>query len=223
MIKNMHGSGASPSTYVSAARGQPSVIVPVSWGEPAGVLKKDEERGRKRDRACAEKGKGEKARPTSPSPDEEEEDEPKDKRSKRLMTADEIRDFFIMLVPEKHRKKDRWMYEFEPSDVSGHILDSMTQAGIAKGKKRNFRAHIGPGAGGSSEDKLVFDIRFEPKHTHIMYKTIWRTFHRTTWACFEGEWRIVHCGRKLDDVKEFTETPEHCAILIHPARFEGHV
>ena len=40
-------------------------------------------------------------------------------------------------------------------------------------KRKNHRVYIGPGADGSSDDKIAVDLKYEPKNTQISFKNSW--------------------------------------------------
>ena len=55
-----------------------------------------------------------------------------------------------------------WRHKFERTSLLSPILNAFFDEAEDKGNTRNFRTYIGPGSGGSSEDKLSLDLKFNP-------------------------------------------------------------
>ena len=126
-----------------------------------------------------------------------------------------IREKLLEQVPEQFRSQG-WKNVFRPDMVRFEDLDRLFDAHVEEGKRRNFRVYVGPGADGSSDDKLAIDMKFTPQNTKVNYPTMWKEFRKTVLTKIEGVWKVDSCNVELSDIFEFEITPDRCAIFLHP-------
>ena len=126
----------------------------------------------------------------------------------------------VECVPEDVRRQGNWKYEF--FNYTREINCSMFFVWAReKNKTKNHRVYIGPGADGSTEDKIAVDVKFEPKNTGISFRTSWREagYVKSTWALYGDRWEMCEVNERLDLIIDFEGglCPDKCLIFIHPS------
>ena len=144
-----------------------------------------------------------------------EEEEPKTR--KEAKTREDI----IHYVDTKFVKEQRWKIEFDvPRNIGGNDLDMLFQEEEDKGKTRNHRTYIGPGADGSSDDKIAVEVRYNNINKKVSYSHQWKDYVKTTFVQYPGEsWICKEVDTAIGDVRDVSEDgkrPERCAIFIQP-------
>ena len=93
-------------------------------------------------------------------------------------------------------------------------LGTLYRSGEAeqKGKTRNFDMYIGPGSDGSSADKLLLDLKFNPWDTAISFRLEWRSMSKTVFTQYDlsESWCAEQSNVRPDDVKTFII--DQCAV-----------
>ena len=98
----------------------------------------------------------------------------------------------IECVPEDIRQRGRWKDEFF-NYCDGIDCTMFFKEAEEKKKTKNHRCYIGPGADGSTEDKIAVELKFDPKNTVITYKAQWRElgYCKSTWVLYGDRWKLT--------------------------------
>ena len=139
-------------------------------------------------------------------------------KTAKLLSPPEVRQRLIDTVPEKFRRREQWKYQFDPQGVTNEELATLFQQGIDTGKKRNFRIYIGPGADGSSDDKVAVDMKFDATDIAVRYKDDWKGYHKTVFTKHGDTWACAQDNAEMDDKHAFEITPDWCVIFMVPPK-----
>ena len=98
-----------------------------------------------------------------------------------------------------------WRNTFDVESLQGEDVAILFDEASFKKKVRNHRTYIGPGADGSSEDKIAVDMKFNAKETTVTFKDEWSTWHKTVIALHQtqsgnNEWRMVQCAAPVQEI-----------------------
>ena len=139
----------------------------------------------------------------------------------------DLRKSLIESVSEYDVTNGDWRNVFDVESLQGEGVAILFEEASFKKKVRNHRTYIGPGADGSSEDKIAVDMKFNAKETTVTFKDEWRTWHKTVIALHQNqsgdnEWRMVQCAVPVQEVYYFQgdDRPSKCAVFIHPPKKE---
>ena len=93
-----------------------------------------------------------------------------------------------------------------------------------RNKKRNHRVYIGPGADGSTDDKIAVDLKYDPKNTKITFRSSWKEegYCKSTWVLYGREWQLLEECEALGHIEYFEEgmVPDKLITFIHPSQDE---
>ena len=78
------------------------------------------------------------------------------------------------------------------------------------GKTRNHRTYIGPGADGSSDDKIAVELRYRSQDNKLTFDTPWRDYVKTTFVQFRGEdWRCKEVDVPIGQVNDMSDSVQN--------------
>ena len=140
----------------------------------------------------------------------------------------EMRKSLIDSVDEAHVANEGWKHFFDVESLQGEDIGILFEEASFKNTIRNHRTYIGPGADGSSDDKIAVDMKYNAKETTVTFKDEWRTWCKTVISLHQTpdgdtEWRMTQCGAPVQEVYYFeaNDRPSKCAVIIHPPKKEG--
>ena len=139
----------------------------------------------------------------------------------------DLRKSLIESVSEHDVRNGDWKNVFDADSLQGEDIAILFDEASFKKKVRNHRTYIGPGADGSSDDKIAVDMKFNAKETTVTFKDEWRSWQKTVIALHQtpsgdNEWRMVQCAVPVQEVYYFEgdDRPPKCAVFIHPPKKE---
>eukprot|EP00973_Karenia_brevis_P000420 61213-Karenia_brevis.AAC.1 len=71
--------------------------------------------------------------------------------------------------------------------ILGRDLDLIFLEEEDRGKTRNHRTYIGPGADGSSDDKNCVEVRYDNANTKVSFSHQWNSYVKTVFAQYRSE------------------------------------
>ena len=113
------------------------------------------------------------------------------------------------------------MYEFDvQKHITGDDIDMLFQEEEDSGKTRSHRTYIGPGADGSSNDKIIVELKYQGRDNKMTYYPRWNDYVKTTFVQFRGEsWRCKEADVPIGEVNDMMENgvkPERSIIFVQP-------
>ena len=83
-------------------------------------------------------------------------------------------------------------------------------------RTRNHRTYIGPGADGSSNDKICVEFRYRSKDNSVRFDTPWNDYVKTTYVQFHGEkWKCIEAEIPVGEVNQ-TGMPDRTIMFVQP-------
>ena len=127
----------------------------------------------------------------------------------------------IDYIDPKFVRQRRWKIEFDvQQNISGDDIDMLFQEEEDTGKTRSHRTYIGPGADGSSDDKIAVELRYHSKDNKLTFDPRWNDYVKTTFVQFRGEgWRCKEVDIPIGQVNDMSEDgvkPERSIMFVQP-------
>ena len=83
-------------------------------------------------------------------------------------------------------------------------------------RTRNHRTYIGPGADGSSNDKICVEFRYRSKDNSLRFDVPWNDYVKTTYVQHHGkEWECIETEIPIGEVNP-TGTPDRTIMFVQP-------